>query len=83
MEIIKKISKKLFHKKYKLQGMIQFHEGKPVVCGSFIRWMSPITIYAISETKAIKEAVRKLNNKHPLYNGKIQVYSCSKIPRRP
>jgi len=63
-----------FKRKYFFQGMVQFFEEEPTICGDSVKWLDKLKIVDYSEKRASKKAFDILNKKYPEYSGFIQLF---------
>ena len=63
-----------FKKTYHFQGMVQFFEGKPAICGDSVTWLEQLKIKAFTYNKACDIGFDFFREKYPEYVGFISLY---------
>ena len=63
-----------FKKEYTLQGAVQFHEGKPIIAGSSIKWFDEVKVKALTYNKAVDIALQMFDFKYPEYKGFFEIW---------
>ena len=71
---IKKILFDIFKKQYTEQGMVQFYEDKPAICGDTLKNLEPITVDEITQKRAHRKIFAEYNRRYPEYKNFIQLW---------